>query len=358
MRPRWELKEHTLIKYLRECVWSLERVESRINMIRHSWSTPCFIPEEVEPPPEGGAPAVALRPHAQQKQPRPRSCVSPREFEEQEAAAAPRPLSCISNRDDDDDDDVPLYLEGAAGGPEAASSEGTSAVTTPDPSTTPSARVSPSRSSSPPQSLPSPGRCASPSPSRASTRSTLSPARSRVIYRKRKTSMPLPIRIPEDREAYCQSPLFSPLGSPPTSAGGRKQLEYGSGGAGIPLSPTVRRSVDESTLWRRRTGGYASGGAGRQASTEEVRRRRESFASLSPHHLSAGSIHHATGKRRCICRMPFSRAVSNYFRNFFLRKVQNGSWTCMMDEEEFLVSLCLKVYRNDNLFKCSCISKK
>lgn len=225
MRPRWELKEHTLIKYLRECVWSLERVESRINMIRHSWSTPCFIPEEVEPPPEGGAPAVALRPHAQQKQPRPRSCVSPREFEEQEAAAAPRPLSCISNRDDDDDDDdVPLYLEGAAGGPEAASSEGTSAVTTPDPSTTPSARVSPSRSSSPPQSLPSPGRCASPSPSRASTRSTLSPARSRVIYRKRKTSMPLPIRIPEDREAYCQSPLFSPLGSPPTSAGGRKQV--------------------------------------------------------------------------------------------------------------------------------------
>ncbi|XP_037791477.1 uncharacterized protein LOC119586824 [Penaeus monodon] len=88
-------------------------------------------------------------------------------------------------------------------------------------------------------------------------------------------------------------------------------LEYGSGGAGIPLSPTVRRSVDESTLWRRRTGGYASGGAGRQASTEEVRRRRESFASLSPHHLSAGSIHHATGKRRCICRMPFLRAVSN-----------------------------------------------
>ncbi|XP_063594034.1 microtubule-associated serine/threonine-protein kinase 3-like isoform X8 [Penaeus indicus] len=72
-------------------------------------------------------------------------------------------------------------------------------------------------------------------------------------------------------------------------------LEYGSGGAGIPLSPTVRRSVDESTLWRRRTGGYASGGVGRQASTEEVRRRRESFASLSPHHLSAGSIHHATG---------------------------------------------------------------
>lgn len=226
MRPRWELKEHTLIKYLRECVWSLERVESRINMIRHSWSTPCFIPEEVEPPSEGGAPAVTLRPHAQkQPRPRPRSCVSPREFEEQEAAA-PRPLSCISNRDDDDDDDVPLYLEGAAGGAEAASSEGTSAVTTPDPSTTPSARVSPSRSSSPPQSLPSPRRCASPSPSRASTRSTLSPARSRVIYRKRKTSMPLPIRIPEDREAYCQSPLFSPLGSPPTSAGAavRKQV--------------------------------------------------------------------------------------------------------------------------------------
>lgn len=231
MRPRWELKEHTLIKYLRECVWSLERVESRINMIRHSWSTPCFNPEEAESPPEGAAnaaSAIGLRPHARQKQsrPRPRSCVSAREFDEQEASAAPRPLSCISNRDDDDDDDVPLYLEGAATGPEAASSEATSAVTTPDPSATPSAPVSPSRSTSPPPSLPSPGRCASPSPSRASTRSTLSPARSRVIYRKRKTSMPLPIRIPEDREASCQSPLFSPLGSPPTPAGasGRKQV--------------------------------------------------------------------------------------------------------------------------------------
>ncbi|XP_068227713.1 uncharacterized protein [Palaemon carinicauda] len=76
------------------------------------------------------------------------------------------------------------------------------------------------------------------------------------------------------------------------------QLEYGSGGVGTPLSPTVRRSVDESSLWRRRTGCPTLGVTARQASTEELRRRRESFASLSPHHLSAGSIYHAAGKEQ------------------------------------------------------------
>lgn len=74
-----------------------------------------------------------------------------------------------------------------------------------------------------------------------------------------------------------------------------ERLEYGSGGLGTPLSPTVRRSVDEASLWRRRTGAYAVPGAYRQTSTEEVRRRRESLASASPHHLSTSSIHHPSG---------------------------------------------------------------
>lgn len=229
MRPRWELKEYTLIKYLRECVWSLERVESRINMIRHSRSTPCFIPEEVEPKEETAD--VPRRPQTRQRQrrPRPLSCLSPRDLEDHDGGPHSRPQSCISSsRDYDDDDDVPFYLDNAQNGPEVASSEATSTVTTPDPPT--SARVSPTRSftHSPPRIR---SRCASSSPSRPGTRSTLSPVQTRVMHRKRKTSMPLPIRIPEDREAYCQSPLFSPLGSPPTIG-----------------SPACRRQVHKQTF--------------------------------------------------------------------------------------------------------------
>ena len=65
-----------------------------------------------------------------------------------------------------------------------------------------------------------------------------------------------------------------------------------------PLSPTVRRSVDESSLWRRRTGGFASGSSSvRQLSGhDDLRRRRESFAAHSPHHLSAGSIYRGEGE--------------------------------------------------------------
>ena len=70
------------------------------------------------------------------------------------------------------------------------------------------------------------------------------------------------------------------------------QLEHGSGG-GSPLSPTMRRSIEEpSCLWRRKAGLSGLYG-GRQASMDELRRRRESFAGFSPHYQSMGSIYHS-----------------------------------------------------------------
>nr|XP_045608658.1 microtubule-associated serine/threonine-protein kinase 3-like isoform X21 [Procambarus clarkii] len=458
MRPRWQVKEYTLIKYLRECVWGLERLESRLNMLRHSRSTPCLIPEEMEP---GEQSRPRHTPSA-----RPRPCHSGEGRTNTSLGHRTRRLSCIPSRDDDDGDDVPIYMPGKVAADAAVSLEGRSppdaamclerrsppdaamslerrsppdaagslerrsppdaagslerrfppdaagslerrsppdaagslerrsppdaagslerrsppdaamslerrsppdaagslerrsppdaagslerrfppdaamslerrsppdaaislerrspdaaislesrsppdtAISlerrSPDAaisleSRSPPDGTSPSstRESSARSSTSSPPRAASDSPSRC--RSISAPSRRpRILYRTRKTSMPTPVRIPEDRVAYCQSPLFSPLGSPPTAtdASRIKQLEYGSGGLGTPLSPTVRRSVDETSLWRRRTGAYAPPGAFRQASTEEVRRRRESLAAMSPHHLSASSIHHPAG---------------------------------------------------------------
>lgn len=215
MWPRWEVKEHSLIKYLRECVWGLERVESRINMIRHSWSTPCFIPEEVEPEDE----ASPLHRHSFS----PRSCLVPQNSEAEDAPSvcmrkySSHRLSCIPSMDrddedddDDDDDDVLLYIPSGRQGPNGESGA-RSSVTTPT-----SARESPSRSSttSPPRRSTSPGRPTSISPSRNGTKLSTSPGRL-ALQRVRKTSMPVPIHIPEDRVALHQAPLFSPLSCSP-----------------------------------------------------------------------------------------------------------------------------------------------
>ncbi|XP_053656103.2 uncharacterized protein [Cherax quadricarinatus] len=306
MRPRWQVKEYSLIKYLRECVWALERLDSRINMIRHSWSTPCFIPEEMEPSQD-----TLLRSQPAAPRPRSRSCLIPPELQNEDVQEDIsqqrnfRRLSCIPSKDDDDDD-APIYIPGTSEGPVVGAADEKPSTSDPateseERSTTASPTRCPTRSStsSPTQCASSRSRAPSSSPSRDGSRSTSAPVlRPRVLYRTRKTSMPSRIRIPEDGVAYCLSPLFSPLSSPPipSDAFTMKQLEYGSGGLGTPLSPTVRRSVDEASLWRRRTGAYAVPGAYRQTSTEEVRRRRESLASASPHHLSTSSIHHPSGK--------------------------------------------------------------
>ncbi|CAL4122364.1 unnamed protein product, partial [Meganyctiphanes norvegica] len=147
------------------------------------------------------------------------------------------------------------------------------------------------------------GHSPCPSPTRPGSRSY-------HAYLSRKLSSPLPITmIPENQ--VSNYPLFSPLTtSCPTVSGlspslSRMQLEYGSSGlgGGAPLSPgsggacsSLRRSVDEATLWRRRSG-CGGGNLLRQASSDELRRRRDMYAHrTAPHHLSTSSIYqHATG---------------------------------------------------------------
>ncbi|XP_042222486.1 uncharacterized protein LOC121866822, partial [Homarus americanus] len=187
-------------------------------MIRHSWSTPCFIPEEVEPQDEPSPP----------RRPRPLSCCDPPRDEDVFPLyyrENPRRLSCIPSRDDDDEDDVPIFISSDQHVADTSASSERPSLTTPETPTPPSPRGSPARSSTTSPPLCSRARAVSIRPSKSEMRSTsVPPRRPRVLYRTRKTSMPMPIRIPEDRVAYCTSPLFSPLGSPPLpyDAAGRR----------------------------------------------------------------------------------------------------------------------------------------
>ena len=161
--PRWDLKESSLGNYLRECVWSLERVDTQFTMIRHSWSTPCFSPDE-------DSDSLLL-------------------------------LPCPEDDDEDDDINGPLFMgmlrsrTSSQNESDDSYSKGQSSAS----SNTPKSYGG----NSPTRSVSSPVRCPSSS-------------RSCVAYKSRKTSMPLPLGIPEDREASCDSAYLSPFGSPPT----------------------------------------------------------------------------------------------------------------------------------------------
>lgn len=206
MWPRWKMREYSLLRYLRECVWGLEKVESRINMLRHAWSTPCFILEEDEP--EEALPMGTSGP---------RSCLVPDSEDDDSPPVClrntgSRRLSCIPSMDgdddsddddddDNDDDDSVLYTRTSHETHEAIHSDDKSSE---EPGTPPpTVRVTPAdtHGNAPNQ------RPVTHAPHEAPTL----PRRPRVLYRTRKISLPIPIRIPENTVAHHHTRYYTPM---------------------------------------------------------------------------------------------------------------------------------------------------
>ena len=218
MWPSWKLREYSLVQYLRECVWGLERVESRINMLRHAWSTPCFILEEDEPEDANTHGAAG-----------PRSCLVPDSEDDDSPPLCLRyphskRLSCIPSMDDDDedddedvndddddddddddnddDDDGRLYTP--AGGDTLEATHPCEKCTAEPVTPPPSVRIIPAE-----PTAHSPTQC--PAAHAHHEAHTPLPRRPRVLYRARKTSLPIPIRIPEDSVAHHHTRYYTPI---------------------------------------------------------------------------------------------------------------------------------------------------
>lgn len=244
MWPRWKIREYSLLQYLRECVWGLERVESRINMLRHAWSTPCFSSEQEEV--EGANPRGAAGP---------RSCLVPDSEDDDSPPvclryARAKRLSCIpsmdgddgdeDDEDDDDDDDdeeeeeedheddendnddAPSYTTLSEDTQEANQSDEKSIE---EPATPPPAvTVTPAMS---PVGSPRERRVAR---ARQEQPQFLPPRPRTTQYVTRKISLPIPVRIPEGSVANHHSRYCLPMPS-------YLQRHFGS-----PLHRQVRRA--------------------------------------------------------------------------------------------------------------------
>ena len=184
--PKWSFQNYSLGNCLRECIWSLERVDTQFTMIRHSWSTPCFTPVEDD----------IL-------------------------------LPCPEDDDAEDDINGPLFIGmlrnktncfvDPQNSPQSPTSEDGISFSQNQVSSAKAIPQIKGASMSPSSLSPS-------SPVRNPSSSRLS-----VVYKTRKTSMPLPLGIPEDREASCDSDYLSPFGSPPTifiSSSPRLKVSY------------------------------------------------------------------------------------------------------------------------------------